>query len=265
MRRCLCRTGKQNAGSGHVTLSHGTSRKYAEGCRCDPCRNKQNTRTARWGAQNPDKVKAYSAVYSARHPGRRAATVAKSRIKHLEKRRAEDRTRYYRDVDVTRARNREGYAQSAEKRRAYTREWTAKHPNYRNEWRLANMERVRATDRAAHFRRRGHPERARPGMPGWDAPEWMRVYAERSPKFTSKQWLLTLDMFSHACVYCHRSDVPLEMDHAWPTSRGGPSVRWNIQPVCRSCNARKNALTDEEYRIRVLTQWEAAQWGVVAV
>lgn len=40
----------------------------------------------------------------------------------------------------------------------------------------------------------------------------------------------------------------MEIDHAQPASRGGPSSLDNLLPACPRCNAEKNNRTVEEYR-----------------
>ncbi|MGH3145755.1 MAG: HNH endonuclease [Rubrobacter sp.] len=42
------------------------------------------------------------------------------------------------------------------------------------------------------------------------------------------------------CLCCGSSDKPLTPDHVVPLSLGGSNLIANIQPLCRSCNARKN-------------------------
>lgn len=43
------------------------------------------------------------------------------------------------------------------------------------------------------------------------------------------------------CFRCNRA-VPgdlLQIDHIVPRGRGGPTTRWNLQPLCSTCNATK--------------------------
>lgn len=43
---------------------------------------------------------------------------------------------------------------------------------------------------------------------------------------------------AYRCVRC-RSHVDLTLDHIMPESKGGPSVKENLQTMCRSCNSSK--------------------------
>ena len=50
------------------------------------------------------------------------------------------------------------------------------------------------------------------------------------------------------CHYCGRKFPPeeLTMDHVVPVARGGRSVRGNVVPSCRACNASKGVATPAE-------------------
>ena len=52
------------------------------------------------------------------------------------------------------------------------------------------------------------------------------------------------------CMYCGRR-LPIDLmdiDHKLPVSRGGSDDETNLQVLCRTCNGRKNDLTDQEFR-----------------
>ena len=51
------------------------------------------------------------------------------------------------------------------------------------------------------------------------------------------------------CGYCERVTPPREltMDHRVPLVRGGRSVRGNLVPACRECNAAKKYLLPIEW------------------
>lgn len=52
---------------------------------------------------------------------------------------------------------------------------------------------------------------------------------------------------SGPCAYC--GDIwPSEVDHVIPKSRGGSSLRDNLAPSCKPCNAEKLNFTPEEWR-----------------
>src|SRR5260221_11464225 len=58
-----------------------------------------------------------------------------------------------------------------------------------------------------------------------------------------------LEKGGRACAYCHRTGVPLELDHIVPRSRPGTSGRVsNLALACRPCNQEKGDRTAEEFR-----------------
>ena len=61
------------------------------------------------------------------------------------------------------------------------------------------------------------------------------------------------------CGYCERPTPPREltMDHRVPLVRGGRSVRSNLVPACRACNAAKKYLLPTEWTA-YLVRLEAA-------
>ena len=50
------------------------------------------------------------------------------------------------------------------------------------------------------------------------------------------------------CVLCKRTNRKLTIDHIIPLAKNGTNYITNIQPLCKSCNCKKNdrILTDEE-------------------
>jgi 5-methylcytosine-specific restriction protein A len=58
-----------------------------------------------------------------------------------------------------------------------------------------------------------------------------------------------LPLVTH-CPYCESRLTPkgFQLDHCVPLARGGTWTLNNLQPVCTSCNRRKHALLDYEYR-----------------
>lgn len=52
------------------------------------------------------------------------------------------------------------------------------------------------------------------------------------------------------CMYCgakQRIDL-MDIDHKNPIANGGSNTRRNLQVLCRTCNTRKGAKTDREFR-----------------
>lgn len=58
---------------------------------------------------------------------------------------------------------------------------------------------------------------------------------------------LVLQRDGEICHYCDATDVPLQLDHVFPRSRGGKDHPDNLVPACRKCNASKGARTPEEW------------------
>jgi 5-methylcytosine-specific restriction endonuclease McrA len=60
-----------------------------------------------------------------------------------------------------------------------------------------------------------------------------------------KEYLL--EKWGRTYAYCGRSDVPLEVEHIIPTSRGGTDRVSNLTLACEECNRNKNTMTAEEF------------------
>ncbi|WP_307814143.1 RNA-guided endonuclease IscB [Streptomyces sp. N35] len=60
-----------------------------------------------------------------------------------------------------------------------------------------------------------------------------------------REYLLT--KFGRACVYCGITDVPLNIDHVHPRSRGGSDRVSNLVLACIPCNERKSNRPVEEF------------------
>jgi 5-methylcytosine-specific restriction endonuclease McrA len=123
----------------------------------------------------------------------------------------------------------------ANRERAYQNvlRWISKHPRewfiICARWRGKNPERIQGYTKAWRVRN----------------PEWWQkrraALASVENTLTTEEWLEVLSEYNHKCVYCGRSDVKLTMDHIIPISKGGPNIKNNVVPACRSCNSRKGA------------------------
>lgn len=74
---------------------------------------------------------------------------------------------------------------------------------------------------------------------------WRKRYALKKRAvgtFSPQEWSELKDKTGNICLCCKRSGslVKLEADHIVPLSLSGTNDIKNIQPLCRSCNARKN-------------------------
>jgi 5-methylcytosine-specific restriction endonuclease McrA len=56
-----------------------------------------------------------------------------------------------------------------------------------------------------------------------------------------------LEKWTRTCAYCGKTNVPLEIEHIVPRSRGGSSRVSNLTLACHTCNQRKGTLTAEEF------------------
>lgn len=54
-------------------------------------------------------------------------------------------------------------------------------------------------------------------------------------------------IWGNACVYCGVTDVPLEVEHIIPRTRGGTNAFNNLTLSCRACNGRKRTRTAAEF------------------
>lgn len=56
-----------------------------------------------------------------------------------------------------------------------------------------------------------------------------------------------LEKWGRECAYCHKTGVPLEIDHITPQSRGGSDRVSNLTLACRPCNQAKDNRTAAEF------------------
>lgn len=56
-----------------------------------------------------------------------------------------------------------------------------------------------------------------------------------------------LEKFNRKCAYCGAKNIPLEIEHIVPKSRGGSNQVSNLTLACHSCNQKKGSMTAEEF------------------
>lgn len=81
-------------------------------------------------------------------------------------------------------------------------------------------------------------------------PEKIRFFAKQryarkmgaEGTYTSNEWEELKRKFDFACLMCDRKEpeIKLTPDHIVPLIKDGTNFITNIQPLCRSCNSKKN-------------------------
>jgi 5-methylcytosine-specific restriction endonuclease McrA len=56
-----------------------------------------------------------------------------------------------------------------------------------------------------------------------------------------------LEKFNRTCVYCDKQNIPMEIEHIIPKSRGGSNRISNLTLSCRDCNIKKGNQSLEEF------------------
>lgn len=69
-------------------------------------------------------------------------------------------------------------------------------------------------------------------------------------KFSAKEWEFLKNKYDYKCLCCGRKEpeIKLTIDHVIPLVRGGLHSIENIQPLCLSCNSKKGARHETDYR-----------------
>ncbi|WP_434475185.1 RNA-guided endonuclease IscB [Fervidobacterium islandicum] len=78
-------------------------------------------------------------------------------------------------------------------------------------------------------------------------PEISGIEYQRGTLFGYEVREYLLEKWGRKCAYCGRSDVPLEIDHIVPRSRGGTDRVSNLTLACRECNQKKGNKTAAEF------------------
>jgi len=63
-----------------------------------------------------------------------------------------------------------------------------------------------------------------------------------------------LDKWGRKCAYCGKTNVPLEVEHIIPKSRGGTNRVSNLTLACKKCNLKKGEKTAEEFGYPTIQQ-----------
>lgn len=207
-------------------------------------------RVARWQKDNPEKHKEHNRKYLETHRQAKNKRSAEYKRENIEVVRKKGREHYHKNKDkyvayrkahaskikeANKAYHKSMPSEVLEKKRAYDKEYAKRNRGKLSArmkaWRLANPQKHLETIKRY---RKAHPEvatanrnlrRARlSGIGG---------------KYTAKEWQSLCKSYDYRCLACGE-EKPLTVDHVLPISLGGTNTIDNIQPLCRSCNARKH-------------------------
>lgn len=146
-----------------------------------------------------------------------------------------------------------------EQRRRYGRDWMKRNPEKARaamrRWRQNHRDEHAARTRARYARDPRAFQRMVDASPNRAAVRRAAAHRRRDavrghPSFTAAEWLVLLADHAGRCAYCGGAG-PLQADHRVPLARGGTNDIGNILPACRSCNARKHLMTEDEFRARL--------------
>lgn len=82
-------------------------------------------------------------------------------------------------------------------------------------------------------------EHVRFDMQAMENPEISGVEYQQGTLFGYEVREYLLEKWGRVCVYCDTTDVPLELDHIHPKSRGGSNRISNLAIACHACNQAK--------------------------
>jgi 5-methylcytosine-specific restriction endonuclease McrA len=151
---------------------------------------------------------------------KRKEYLAQYRKKNKQKIKEYEAERYRKNRDRILSRNKSWNAAHPERIAEVSKEWDknnlARRKRNGKRWQKENPEKVKA----AFAKRRA-------------------LKYQAGGYFTSEEWFTLCFAVGFKCLCCGKKRK-LEADHVIPIIMGGTSWIWNIQPLCRGCNAKKS-------------------------
>jgi len=182
----------------------------------------------RWYEAHAEEKRAYQKAQRALNPEKVRESMAKWRALHIAHERNYRFVRYWANPEKFRARVKASREKHHDKviERVYL-------------WKKQNPDKAKAIQHASSVRRKARAKNA-------------------AGSFSFREWESLKARYDHTCLCCGRQEpeVKLTPDHVIPLARGGSNGLENIQPLCLSCNASKQAKTID-YRPEARAESEA--------
>jgi len=121
------------------------------------------------------------------------------------------------------------YAKNMEYRKEYQKIWIGEHPGYHKEWRQSNR------DKSIMYSKKSYQKHIKKRR------EEAKIMIFQNRNIPIIEWEVIKRQYDYQCWMCgeNEPEIKLTVDHILPTSRNGVNTIDNIQPLCRSCNAKK--------------------------
>lgn len=155
--------------------------------------------------------------------------------RNKDKLREKSRRHYRKNREESIRKSLKWYKDHPEEARRMTREFHARHPGRRKFWDKRYYENNKDA-----FILNGHIRRARVKKSGGI--------------ISRKEWKELKEQFGNRCINPECKDPykkPLTLDHVVPIVLGGENVIQNAQPLCKSCNSRKNTKVIDYRKLHV--------------
>jgi 5-methylcytosine-specific restriction endonuclease McrA len=206
---------------------------------CRPCERPAGSRTEtqrKWREENRDHIRAYKR--KCYHSNPEKTKEAAQRV-------------YSRHRDKILARSRQWAIDNPERYKQRLKEYGQKHQNELREKRVIWVEKKKAELGEAWYEnirerarlwRKNNPEKRRAIHANANA----RRKRQSEGTWTAEEFAAVCDHYGNVCLCCGKAKK-LHADHVIPLIKGGRNDIGNLQPLCHSCNSRKN-VKDTDYR-----------------